>query len=173
MTQLSARIYITVFVAFIAAGCVDQEVETAGGTGDVPLSAEQVAEQTITADLMRDYVRELSDDKYEGRGPGSRGDRSARQYLVTEMEKLGLEPAAADGSWEQTFSLVGLTVDRRLGLGDVSDAERDKAVLQPRHLALAGSAHLPWWFPMTRIPLALTKRRGAGERLCAPDSSQD
>ena len=114
MTQLSARIYITVFVAFIAAGCVDQEVETAGGTGDVPLSAEQVAEQTITADLMRDYVRELSDDKYEGRGPGSRGDRSARQYLVTEMEKLGLEPAAADGSWEQTFSLVGLTVDQPL-----------------------------------------------------------
>ena len=114
MTQLSARIYITVFVAFIAAGCVDQEVETAGGTGDVSLSAEQVAEQTITADLMRDYVRELSDDKYEGRGPGSRGDRSARQYLVTEMEKLGLEPAAADGSWEQTFSLVGLTVDQPL-----------------------------------------------------------
>ena len=114
MNQLSARISIIVFVVFIAAACVDQEAETVGVTDDVPVSAEQVAEQTITADLMRDYVRELSDDKYEGRGPGSRGDSSARQYLVAEMEKLGLEPAAADGSWEQTFSLVGLTSDQPL-----------------------------------------------------------
>ena len=114
MNQLSARVSIIVFVVFIAAACVDQEAETVGVTDDVPVSAEQVAEQTITADLMRDYVRELSDDKYEGRGPGSRGDSSARQYLVAEMEKLGLEPAAADGSWEQTFSLVGLTSDQPL-----------------------------------------------------------
>ena len=114
MNQLSARISIIVFVVFIAAACVDQEAETVGVNDDVPVSAEQVAEQTITADLMRDYVRELSDDKYEGRGPGSRGDSSARQYLVAEMEKLGLEPAAADGSWEQTFSLVGLTSDQPL-----------------------------------------------------------
>jgi Zn-dependent M28 family amino/carboxypeptidase len=114
MNQLSARVSIIVFVVFIAAACVDQEAETVGVTDDVPVSADQVAEQTITADLMRDYVRELSDDKYEGRGPGSRGDSSARQYLVAEMEKLGLEPAAADGSWEQTFSLVGLTSDQPL-----------------------------------------------------------
>ncbi|MEE3236412.1 MAG: M28 family peptidase, partial [Pseudomonadota bacterium] len=114
MNQLSARVSIIVFVVFIAAACVDQETETVGVTDYVPVSAEQVAEQTITADLMRDYVRELSDDKYEGRGPGSRGDSSARQYLVAEMEKLGLEPAAADGSWEQTFSLVGLTSDQPL-----------------------------------------------------------
>ena len=74
MNQLSARVSIIVFVVFIAAACVDQEAETVGVTDDVPVSADQVAEQTITADLMRDYVRELSDDKYEGRGPGSRAD---------------------------------------------------------------------------------------------------
>ena len=33
--------------------------------------AAETASLEITADLMRGYVRELSDDKYEGRGPGS------------------------------------------------------------------------------------------------------
>ena len=61
---------------------------------------------------MRNYIRELADDKYEGRGPGSRGDVAARRYLVEEMEKLGLEPGAPDGSWEQPFELVGVTADR-------------------------------------------------------------
>lgn len=80
--------------------------ETGGGT------AAEVASREITADLLRKYVRELSDDKYEGRGPGSRGDIAAREYLATEMEKLGLEPGAADGSWEQPFDLIGVTSDQ-------------------------------------------------------------
>jgi hypothetical protein len=70
--------------------------------------AEQAAKE-ITADLMRGYIVELSDDKYEGRGPGSRGDEAARQYLEKQMEKLGLIPGAADGTWQQNFDLVGVT----------------------------------------------------------------
>ena len=65
--------------------------------------------QYITADLLRDYVIEISDDKYEGRGPGSRGDVKARTYLAGEMANMGLQPGNSDGSWEQPFELVGLT----------------------------------------------------------------
>jgi Zn-dependent M28 family amino/carboxypeptidase len=75
-------------------------------------NAAEMASQEISADLMRGYVRELSDDKYEGRGPGSRGDIAARKYLAEELEKLGLEPGAADGSWEQPFDLIGVTSDQ-------------------------------------------------------------
>ena len=57
---------------------------------------------------MRGIVVEISDDRYEGRGPGSRGDAAARQYLARRMEELGLEPGAEDGSWEQPFDLVGI-----------------------------------------------------------------
>ena len=66
----------------------------------------------VTADLMREYVVELSDDKYEGRGPGSAGDVAARAYLVEELKDLGLEPGAADGTWQQPFDLVGITTEQ-------------------------------------------------------------
>ncbi|HEX5789249.1 MAG TPA: M28 family peptidase [Woeseiaceae bacterium] len=71
-------------------------------------SAAEEAVSAITADYMRDIIVEISSDAYEGREPGSAGDVKARNYLVEEMAALGLEPAAADGSWEQTFELVGV-----------------------------------------------------------------
>ncbi len=70
------------------------------------------AADMITADYMRQHIVELSDDRYEGRGPGSAGDRLAREYLVRQMETLGLEPGAADGGWQQRFELVGVTTDQ-------------------------------------------------------------
>ena len=104
------------------AACSDEEppaspaTDSAEGGTEAAASAtsdatEEAAEE-ITADLMRGYVIELSDDKYEGRGPGSRGDEAARAYLVRELEKLGLEPGAADGSWQQPFDLIGVTSEQ-------------------------------------------------------------
>lgn len=75
-------------------------------------SAAETAIQQITAELMRAYVIEISDDKYEGRGPGSRGDAAARKYLAERMEAMGLLPGAADGSWEQPFDLIGVTSEQ-------------------------------------------------------------
>lgn len=84
---------------------------TAGPAKEGNEPAEKAA-NAITADLMRGYIVELSDDKYEGRGPGSRGDAAAREYLVAELQKLGLTPGAADGSWQQKFDLVGVTAEQ-------------------------------------------------------------
>jgi Zn-dependent M28 family amino/carboxypeptidase len=104
--------------------CGNGEPPPATETGaDADAPAAETASREITADLMRGYIRELADDKYEGRGPGSRGDRTARQYLVGELEKLGLEPGAADGSWEQPFELVGVTADQPAEWRFASEAE--------------------------------------------------
>lgn len=78
-------------------------VEVSGGNP----AAEQAALE-IEADYMRAIVEEISDDRYEGRGPGSRGDVAAREYLAGQMAALDLEPGAAGGSWEQPFDLVGI-----------------------------------------------------------------
>ncbi|MGI9204320.1 MAG: M28 family peptidase [Woeseiaceae bacterium] len=119
MGTTTSRLMLLAGAFFLVAmlGACGQEqahVETQGDTdehsGD-PRDANTAVLQ-ITADLMRDYVKELSDDKYEGRGPGSRGDAAARRYLVDELGKLGLQPGAADGSWEQPFELIGVTADQ-------------------------------------------------------------
>ncbi len=70
--------------------------------------AAEKATMEITGDYMRGIIVEISDDSYEGRGPGSAGDEKARKWLAREMERIGLEPGAADGSWEQPFDLVGV-----------------------------------------------------------------
>ena len=82
---------------------LDADVASNGGNS----AAEEAALQ-IQGEYMRGIVAEISDDRYEGRGPGSRGDELARQYLAAQMEALGLLPGASDGSWEQPFDLVGL-----------------------------------------------------------------
>jgi Zn-dependent M28 family amino/carboxypeptidase len=66
------------------------------------------ASNKITEEFIREIIAEISSDAYEGRGPSSAGDVKARQYLAGRMADLGLLPGAADGSWEQSFDLVGV-----------------------------------------------------------------
>ena len=103
-------------VAFAIAACgsTDDGQDTASVASDPAPSAADAAQalEKITDGLLRSYIVEISDDKYEGRGPGSRGDKAARDYLAGRMAALGLEPGASDGSWEQPFDLVGVTADQ-------------------------------------------------------------
>jgi Zn-dependent M28 family amino/carboxypeptidase len=71
--------------------------------------AAAAAAETIAADDIRRVVAEIADDRYGGRAPGSAGDKLARSFLVRELQALGFEPGAADGSWEQAVELVGVT----------------------------------------------------------------
>lgn len=112
MNHFKYKIAGLVAGATMIAACSQEPAADTAPVAAAGPSAEQIATAAITADMMRDIVREISDDKYEGRGPGSRGDIAAREFLIGEMEALGLEPGAADGGWEQAFELVGLTADQ-------------------------------------------------------------
>ena len=88
----------------LAAACSKQEPQVEQARVD----DEAVATVDISGDYMREIVREISDDRYEGRGPGSRGDEAARNYLIGKMEEIGLRPGASDGGWQQHFRLIGV-----------------------------------------------------------------
>ena len=81
--------------------------QTAAATEPALPEGADVASSTITAERLEAHVARLADNEMEGRGPGSAGDRLARQYLADQMADLGLEPAF-EGSWEQKFELVGI-----------------------------------------------------------------
>jgi len=55
------------------------------------------------------HVRFLADDLLEGRGPGTRGDQLARNYIASQLQAAGLQPGGAEGSWMQPVPILGIT----------------------------------------------------------------
>ena len=89
-----------------AAGCA--EPQRCGPT--VPQAALDYADAAaalIEGGKLRATVAELASDAYEGRGPGTEGDRKARGWMATRLAGLGLAPGL-DDRYQQTFRLVSI-----------------------------------------------------------------
>lgn len=71
----------------------------------------QVAARHITSEDIRAYVRTISSDAFEGRGPSTRGDTKTQEYLRAELESMGIKPGAPGGGWIQEVPLVGMTTE--------------------------------------------------------------
>ena len=67
------------------------------------------AANAIVGDDIRAVVAEIADDRYMGRAPGSAGDKMTRAFLEKELARIGFEPGAEGGAWEQPVELVGIT----------------------------------------------------------------
>src|ERR1700681_1838890 len=60
----------------------------------------------ISADRIRADVAYLSSDRLEGRGPGTRGESLATEYIADEFKKAGLKPLGKGGTYFQPVPLV-------------------------------------------------------------------
>jgi hypothetical protein len=67
--------------------------------------------QLFSADAMKAHDKFLASDLLEGRGPGTRGDELARQYIASQFESYGLEPAGDNGTFIQRVPLLGVRMD--------------------------------------------------------------
>ena len=79
-------------------------------TLDLPEGYDE-AEQTILPEAMLADVTTIAGDAFEGRGPGSEGDRKARAFLAGRLSEMGYEPLFSPDSYEQAVEIVGLTVE--------------------------------------------------------------
>ena len=72
----------------------------------------------ISAEEYARHIAALAADEFEGRKPGTAGERKTVEYLVAEFKKLGLEPGNGD-SYLQQVPIVEITAgsDARLQLG--------------------------------------------------------
>jgi len=68
-----------------------------------PLFAQSPA---IDAAAIREDVRTLSSDAFQGRGPGERGETMTLAYLRGQFEAAGLAPGGPNGSWFQDVPLI-------------------------------------------------------------------
>lgn len=60
----------------------------------------------IDAAAIREDVRTLSSDGFQGRGPGERGETMTLAFLRSQFEAAGLAPGGPNGSWFQDVPLI-------------------------------------------------------------------
>ena len=70
------------------------------------LGAEPDRAPDISADRIKAAVAYLSSDRLEGRGPGTRGEFLATEYIADEFKKAGLKPIGERGTYFQPVPLV-------------------------------------------------------------------
>jgi hypothetical protein len=74
-------------------------------------AAAQASGRIIEADLRR-HVEVLASDRFEGREPGTGGERLTIDYIVRELTARGVQPGAGQGGWLQPVRLVRRGVAR-------------------------------------------------------------
>src|SRR5262245_9134202 len=84
-----------------------------GGSGTA--QAERVfAGQPLSHDALMEHIRILASDEFEGRAPGTEGERRTIDYIQRAYAAAGLQPGVTlpDGtrSWVQETPLVAATL---------------------------------------------------------------
>ncbi len=97
-----------VAAALAATPCVQnnaiaQTPEVEGLSADARKAADSIDPAKIRA-----HVRFLSLDLLEGRGPGTRGDKLAAEYIATQFALEGLKPAGENGTYFQRVPLFAV-----------------------------------------------------------------
>ena len=67
------------------------------------------AQPPIEASRIREHLRHLASDAFEGRGTGQPGGDRAADYMAEQFRSYGLQGGAPDGSFFQRVPLVGVT----------------------------------------------------------------
>ncbi len=80
------------------------------------LAADPKVDAAAAAKRMRADVKYLSGDRLEGRGPGTRGEELATEYIAGEFKKAGLTPMGRRGSYFQPVPLIRVTTDSKATL---------------------------------------------------------
>lgn len=64
----------------------------------------------IDAGKLRERVKRISADEFEGRGPGNEGSKKAADYIAAQLKTAGVKPGNGK-SYFQNVKLVGVKVD--------------------------------------------------------------
>jgi Zn-dependent M28 family amino/carboxypeptidase len=87
---------------------------TAGQSGSAPTDIAAFQHPPLSADALLEHVRVLASDEFEGRAPGTNGERLTIEYLERAYAAAGLQPGVTlpngQRSWRQETTLVAATL---------------------------------------------------------------
>ena len=58
-----------------------------------------------TVGQLQQHISYLADDKLEGRRAGTKGEKLAAEYIISQFKKSGLQPKGDNNNWLQTFDI--------------------------------------------------------------------
>lgn len=64
------------------------------------------AMQSINGESMLNHIKTLSSDDFEGRSPGTKGEKLTVDYVESQFKKLGLKPGNPKGGYKQSVPLI-------------------------------------------------------------------
>ena len=97
---MNRSLFCSIFIfALLFGGCRSSEPEV------------EEAAQAITEESLLKHIQVLSSDEFEGRATASEGEEKTVNYLVNQLDSLGVSPGMDDGSYTQEFPLLGQTVE--------------------------------------------------------------
>ncbi len=103
----TSLVWILVTLFLSAVGCGPRPGQETPGT-----AAElKPALESFTAEGLLKHIKVLASDEFEGRAPGTQGERLTVQYLADEFKQIGLKPGNPDGGYLQKVPLVGFRAD--------------------------------------------------------------
>lgn len=72
----------------------------------LPAALSPALARPVSEGELRKHVEILASDDFEGRAPGTEGERKTLDYLQKEWTKAGLKPGAGEGGWMQPVGFV-------------------------------------------------------------------
>lgn len=96
----------------LVSGCTHLVGGQPGGAGQSQQSnppGVQIVQPQISGIRLSDGIRTISADNFQGRLPGTDGERMTLAWLQAQYETMGLQPGGPDGQWLQTVELKRFT----------------------------------------------------------------
>jgi len=102
-------------------------------------------EPAVDGQRILAHTRFLASDLLEGRGPGTRGEQLAREYIAGQLQLAGCRPGCADGGFMQPVPILGITT--QVSAPFVAKGTTGEATLQAvdDYTAVAGSPARCCW----------------------------
>ena len=121
------RLVLACVLAAAVAGCSSPpETAQAPAAPPKPAAAPEAPKGPIDAASFITHLKKISSDEFEGRKPGTLGERLSTAYIKDQFEQLGLKPGN-NGSWFQAVPITQIELsnpDLTLDVSAASGAEK-------------------------------------------------
>lgn len=117
------RLWLTAVISLVLVAC---HHHSAGGRNAGQSDA--TFSPGITEADVSEHVKVLASDVFEGRAPGSPGEKRTTDYLIRQFQRIGLQPGN-HGSWLQAVPYVQATLQHAEPAMLVIDGSKDKSEL--------------------------------------------